>query len=170
METVRKIEPSLPPAPMSLEALYYEYSDMLYRLALVRTRNRQDAEDAVSEAFLRCIRKNPKFENAEHQKAWLITVTINCSKSIVTSAFRRHTTTEDPTASVCDPDRDENGVYAAVLKLPEKQRTAVHLFYYEGYSVLEIANIMASPESTVKSWLFRARQQLKEMLGDNGYV
>ena len=154
------------PVNNDLDALFQTYGDMVYRLALVRTRSVADAEDVVQEVFLRCLRNNPAFKSAEHQKAWLLKVTVNCSKTVLGSAFRRHSVPEDAAGDLVseDPAADST-VYDAVMKLPEKYRTAIHLYYYEEYSVKEIAAAMRTTESTVKSWLHRARGLLKEELG-----
>ncbi len=154
------------PVNNNLDALFELYGDMIYRLALVRTKSVADAEDVVQEVFLRCLKNNPVFQSAEHQKAWLIKVTLNCSKTLLGSAFRRHSAPEDAMGELSSEDETpDSTVYDAVLKLPEKYRTAIHLYYYEDYSVKEIATVMRATESTVKSWLHRARGMLKEMLG-----
>lgn len=154
------------PVNNDLESLFRTYGDMVYRLALVRTRSVADAEDVVQEVFLRCLKNNPSFLSAEHQKAWLIKVTVNCSKTLLGSAFRRHSVPEDAAGELVSEDETpDSTVYDAVLKLPDKYRTAIHLYYYEEYSVKEIASAMRTTESTVKSWLHRARAMLKEALG-----
>lgn len=154
------------PVNNDLDSLYVTYGDMVYRLALVRTRSTADAEDVVQEVFLRCLKNCPTFESAEHQKAWLLKVTVNCSKSLLGSAFRRHAVPEDAAGElVADSQEADPTVYDAVLRLPEKYRTAIHLYYYEDYAVREIAALMRTSESTVKSWLHRARGMLKEALG-----
>ena len=154
------------PVNNDLDTLFRTYGDMVYRLALVRTRSVADAEDVVQDVFLRCLRNNPGFESAEHQKAWLIKVAINCSKSLLGSAFRRHSVPEDAAGDLVSEDEQRDStVYDAVMRLPEKYRTAIHLYYYEDYAVKEIAQVMRASESTVKSWLYRARGMLKEELG-----
>ncbi|MDO4565265.1 MAG: RNA polymerase sigma factor [Clostridia bacterium] len=153
------------PVALETEALFHAYADMVYRLALVRTRNQADAEDVLQDVFFRCVRKQPSFTDREHQKAWLIKVTINCSKNTIGSAFRRHTVSDEALLNRADETPlSDSGVYDEVMKLPERYRTAIHLHYYEGYSVSEIARMMNANESTVKSWLFRARGLLKEQL------
>ena len=165
MESSMPIE-SGEPVSNNLDALFRTYGDMVYRLALVRTKSVADAEDVVQEVFLRCLKHNPVFQSAEHQKAWLIKVTVNCSKTLLGSAFRRHSVPEDALGELASEDETpDSTVYDAVLKLPEKYRTAIHLYYYEDYSIKEIASLMRTTESTVKSWLHRARGMLKEMLG-----
>lgn len=154
------------PVNNDLDSLFVTYGDMIYRLALVRTRSAADAEDVVQEVFLRCLKNNPSFDSAEHQKAWLIKVAINCSKTLLSSAFRRHSVPEDALGELAsDVQETDTTVYDAVMRLPEKYRTAIHLFYYESYSVREIAQMMRTTESTVKSWLHRARGLLKDALG-----
>lgn len=154
------------PVNNDLDTLFHTYGDMVYRLALVRTRSVADAEDIVQEVFLRCLKNSPDFLSAEHQKAWLIKVAVNCSKSLLGSAFRRHSVSEDAAGQLVSEDEPtDSTVYDAVMKLPEKYRTAIHLYYYEDYAVKDIARAMRTTESTVKSWLHRARGMLKEELG-----
>ena len=154
------------PVNNDLDALFQTYGDMIYRLALVRTKSIADSEDVVQEVFLRCLKNNPVFQSAEHQKAWLIKVTINCSKTILGNAFRRHSVPEDALGELAtENESPDSTVYDAVMQLPEKFRTVIHLYYYEEYSVKEIAVAMKTTESTVKSWLHRARGMLKETLG-----
>ncbi|MCL2695355.1 MAG: RNA polymerase sigma factor [Clostridiales bacterium] len=155
------------PNNMDLESLYAAYADMVYRLALLRTRSRADAEDVTQEVFFRCLRRQPVFLSAEHQKAWLLTVTIHCSANLLTTAFRRHTVGEESLAGQAAQEGSDPWVWALVASLPEKYKTAVHLHYYEGYSVAEIARMCKTTESTVKSWLRRARLKLKEQLTED---
>ena len=144
------------------EALFRNYGDMVYRLAFLRTKSAADADDIVQEVFLRCLKAPRHWNSLEHQKAWFITVTLNCAKSFLTSAFRRNTVPARDDLLVEMEERSE--VYGEVLKLPVNYRTVVHLYYYEGYSVAEIAKLMNAREGTVKSWLFRARDMLRELL------
>jgi RNA polymerase sigma-70 factor (ECF subfamily) len=154
------------PVNNDLDTLFQTYGDMIYRLALVRTRSVADAEDVVQEVFLRCLKSQPDFLSEEHQKAWLIKVALNCSKSLLGSAFRRHSVPEEAAGQLASEDEGtDSTVYDAVMRLPEKYRTAIHLYYYEDYAVKEIAQVMRTTESTVKSWLHRARGMLKEELG-----
>ena len=153
--------------PLELDALYEAYADMIYRLALVRTRNRADAEDVLQDVFFRCLRRQPNFRDEEHQKAWLITAAINSSKSLLTTADRRHGAGSEPLETLSSEDDTDDSVYAAVMELPEKYRTAVHLFYYEGYSVEEIGRMTDTNPSTVKSHLHRAREALRRVLKED---
>ena len=151
---------------LDADELYRTYADMVYRLAFLRLRSHADAEDILQEVFVRCLRQNGSFRDAEHQKAWIIRVTINCTKTLATSAWKRHTVSEGDELrdAVLVEMEDHTDVYAAVLALPKDQRTVVHLYYYEGYAVKEIAAMVGSSESAVKSRLFRAREALHERL------
>jgi len=155
------------PVPLDLETLYTAYADMIYRLALVRTRNRADAEDVLQDVFFRCLRRRPVFHDQEHQKAWLITAAIRSSNSLLGRADRRHGVGADALEALSTEDDTDRTVYDAVMALPEKYRTAVHLFYYEGYSVEEIGQMTDTKPSTVKSHLHRAREALRRVLKED---
>ena len=138
------------------------YSNMVYRLALSRTRNIADAEDVLQEVFLRLIHKKPEFENEEHRKAWLIRVTVNCSSKLLTSAWFRRTVPLDEELKF--QTKEKSDVYYAVMELPLKYRTVIHLYHYEDLSISQISHILTINESTIKSQLLRARQLLKTKL------
>ena len=129
-----------------LEQTIEKYSNMVYRLAMARTRNIETSEDVYQEVFLRLARKMPEFESEEHKKAWLIRVTINCSKSILNSSFIKHRADLDENLSFETPERHD--IYYAVLNLPIKYRTVIHLYYYENYSIKEISKILRKNENT----------------------
>lgn len=160
MEQQPKASP--PIAADNVDALFEAYADMVYRLAFLRTKSAADADDTVQEVFLRALRAKPAWNDLNHQKAWFLKVTINCTKSLLTSAWRRHTVPEDENLLL--EMQTQTDVYPYVLALPVKYRTVVHLYYYEGYRVAEIARMTGANESTVKSQLFRARDMLREQL------
>lgn len=145
-----------------LEELVNTYGDMVYRLALARTRKKEMAEDVFQEVFLKIGKRMPTFENSEHEKAYIIRTTINCSKTHLDSKYLKRVVELKENLSFETPERNE--IYYAVLELPIKYRTAIHLFYYEEYKIEEIAKIMKSNENTVKSWLLRAREMLKNKI------
>lgn len=143
-----------------LEDTIEKYSNMIYRLAIARTRNVENAQDVYQEVFLRLAKKMPQFESEEHKKAWLIRVTINCSKNILNSSFERHRADLDENLKFDTPEKHE--IYYEVLKLPIKYRTVIHLYYYEEYSIKEISQILKVNENTIKSRLARARKELEK--------
>lgn len=139
-----------------------KYFDTVYRLALARTKDKAHAEDVTQDVFLRYIKTDKAFDSEEYIKAWLLRVTINCSNSLFTSSWYKNTAplTED----ISFESEEKSAVYYAVMELPSKYRTVVYLFYYDGMSVAEIAQIMNTKESTVKSQLHRSREMLKKLL------
>ncbi len=145
------------------EAVFRKYADTVYRLAFVRTGSKNDSDDILQEVFLRYMKVWGKMESEEHIKATLIRITVNCSNSLLSSAWFKRTDPLDENISVIDDNTAENALYE-VLKLPVKYRTVIHLHYYMGYSVAEIAGITKTNPSTVKTRLARARGQLKKTL------
>lgn len=146
---------------ISASEAFNKYSDMVYRLAFARVKNKYDADDILQEVFLRFMKQKSKPNNEEHTKALLIRITINCTKSLFTSSYFKKTQGLDENISVTMPERD---TLDAVLSLPVKYRTVIHLHYYCGYKIEEIAEILHTKPSTVKSQLLRARQKLKNYL------
>lgn len=143
--------------------IFEKYADMVYRLAFVRTKSESDSDDVLQEVFLRYMKVSNKMESEEHVKAMLLRITVNCSKSLLTSSWFKKTEPLNDTLSYTD-NVSEGSVLSEVLKLPTKLRTAVHLHYYCGYSVKEIAKIEGINESTVKTHLSRARAILRTSL------
>ena len=139
------------------------WGDMVYRLALARTASVPDAEDVFQEVFLRYFRHEDELDTDEHRKAWLIRCTVNRCKSLLASPWRRRTVPLETAAEVGVED-DYREVYSAVLSLPAKYRAAIHLHYFEGLSVAEMAQALGVPEGTVKSQLSRGRALLRDML------
>lgn len=133
------------------------YSDSMLRAAYSVLKSTEDAEDAVQEVFLKLLQKKPQFRNSEHEKAWLLRVTINISKNMMKSLSRSSlpVTEEIP----CSDEKSE--LLAVVMSLPERYRTVIHLYYYEGYSIKETAAILKLPTATVGTRLARARNLLK---------
>ena len=137
------------------------YADTVYRVAVHNTRCTSDAEDVSQEVFLRLLQSRRTFRDTEHLKAWLIRVTINLCRNHL-----RDTRREIPTEEVPAPlHTDSDSVLDAVRALPENQRNAIYLHYYEGYTAAEIASILESRQNTVLSWLRRGRETLRETLG-----
>lgn len=143
-----------------LEKMIEKYSDMIYRLALTRTKSKENSEDVYQEVFLRLSKKLPDFESEEHEKAWLIRVTINCSKNLLSSKFLKYK--EELKDDITFETKERHDIYYAVQELPLKYRTIIHLYYYENYKINEISKILNIKENTIKSNLSRAREKLKQ--------
>jgi len=140
-----------------------KYFDMVYRLALARTKDKELANDVCQDVFIRYIKSDKDFDSEEHVKAWLIRVTINLSKGVFTSSWFKKTVPLSEELVFNQPESSD--LYTQVQKLPKKYLTVIHLHYYEDMPVAEIARLLKMKESTVKSHLFRARNELKKMLG-----
>ncbi len=149
-------------------SLIDKYFDTVYLLALSRTKDKHHAEDVTQDVFLRYIKTDKQFESEEHVKAWLIRVTINCTNSLFTSSFYKNTA--PLTDEIKFEMKEKSDVYYAVANLPLRYRTVIHLFYYEDMSIKDIANIMKTKESTIKSQLHRGRALLEKSLkGSDDY-
>lgn len=146
-----------------MENILRAYGDMVYRVALTHTVSREDAEDATQEVFLAYARQRPAFNSETHAKAWFLRVTIRICGKMRMSAKRRGTA-ELP-QSAASPERVGGDVWLAFLSLPPKYKTVVYLFYYEHFSVRQIAATLSVSENAVKKRMERARAQLKEILG-----
>lgn len=147
----------------SIDAVVEKYADMVYRLACAQTGRRESADDVFQEVFLRLVRKNPTFASEEHRKAWLLRVTINCARKMGTSAWKRRVVPMEILPESGEPDQDGEALALrdALDRLPERERTALHLFYYEGLTAREIGDVTGEKEPTVRSRLTRARAQLR---------
>lgn len=142
-----------------------KYFDTVYRLALSQTKEKHYAEDVTQEVFLKFFKAEKSFESEEHIKAWLIRVTLNCSKDVFLSSwFKKSAPLSEADGKITFDTTEKSDVYYAVSELPAKYRTVIHLFYYEDYSVKEIAQILKAKESTVKSQMMRGRNLLKDKL------
>lgn len=149
-------------ADVSDQTVIETYFNMVYKLALSQTKSKTSADDVTQEVFLRYLKNTKHFESEEHRKAWLIRVTLNCSKNVFSNAWFQKTV---PLSEELSFEEQETGdVYYAVLELPVKYRSVIHLFYYEDLSVEEISSILNRPQSTVKSQLFRGRELLRRKL------
>ena len=149
----------------SVSVLAERYGDRLYRAAFAVCRHPQDAEDVVQETLLEYHRGGKEFDSDEHIRAWLIRVAVNKAKNATVCFWRRNRRSleeyEDALTFEVDGDRD---LLDAVLRLPERYRIVIHLFYYEDYSIREIAKLLRLSEGAVKSRLNRARKRLRNQL------
>ncbi len=159
------------------------HGDTVYRLALCRTQNTADAEDVYQDVFLRLLgqtaegwdcaaaaqfierRSADAKLDGEHLKAWLIRTTLNRCADLHRFRLRRPTLSLEELPDTACPDDESAELWEAVNRLPEKLRTAVHLYYVEGYATEEIAAMTDCPAATVRTRLRRARLKLKDLLG-----
>ena len=143
------------------------YLDTAFRLALSACGNAADAEDAVQNAMLRLWRTDTDFESGEHLRRWLIRVTVNECRRIAGHPWRRRSV---PLESCPEPvleDREKRALWEAVAALPEKYRVPLYLYYYEGYAVDEVGELLDLKPSTVQTRLARGRERLKKLLTED---
>ena len=152
-----------------IERVLQQYANLVYRIAFSQTQNKNDADDVFQEVFLQYIKRNRAFESSEHEKAWLIRVTINFCKKLWNSAWFRHTVGFDQEMVFEMPE--ENDISHALSQLPPIYCSVIHLFYYEDMSIAQISEVLGKKESTVRTRLTRARELLRTKLkGDFDYV
>ena len=139
-----------------------KHKHRLFRLAVSCLKRQADAEDVLQEVFIKYYRFAPDFADAEHEKAWLIRVTVNSCISLIRSPWRKIIFPIPETIPA--PEPESRRLIGLVRRLPSKYAIALHLHYYEDYSVKEIASILRISEGTVKSRLSRARKQLGDLI------
>jgi len=143
-------------------------SNMVYRLAFSQMKNRADADDVYQEVFLRYIKKKPIFNDNEHEKAWFIRVTLNCSKTNLKSFWKTKACPLDENIENISVDSED--LSFALKKLSKKHNAVLHLFYYEDMTVERIAEVLDLNEANVRMLLTRARRKLKEILEKEQYL
>ena len=147
------------------EVIVDKYKDNLFSVAFNICRNAADADDVVQDTLIQYHTAEKQFDSEQHIRAWLLRVAINKAKNINMSFFRRASVPlEDYIETLVFETSEEKDLLEAVLRLPEKYRIAIHLFYYEEYSVKEISEILHTSESNVKVRLSRGRKLLKTSL------
>ena len=162
MTGIVRVEPAF---QFEIDDAVKEYADMVYRLAVLNTSSKIEAEDIFQEVFLKLFRHKDRIKSEAHLKAWLIRVTINQCRSVMSSAWKRKTVSMEAVAETAAPqEEDYSEVYDAVKALPEKYRQVIHLFYYEQLSIAQISQLLDRNEATVKTQLSRGRSLLKDKL------
>ncbi|MGN1480862.1 sigma-70 family RNA polymerase sigma factor [Porcipelethomonas sp.] len=147
-----------------MESIYDKFKNTVFRTAFAYCKNYAEAEDVTSDVFVKCFTSEKKFEDDNHLKAWLIRVTINRCKDIFKSFRFKNLVSLDDAQKLTYEAPEENEVYNAVMSLPKKYRTVIHLFYYEQYSTREIAQITQRSDTAVRTQLCRGRDILKKKL------
>lgn len=145
-------------------AIYERRIDMVYRICFTYMKERLQAEDAAQETFLRLLDSGASFSDEAHEKAWLIVTARNVCKNELRRRQRSEISLESAAEpAVGQPELDET--LQAVLQLPERQKIAIYLHYYEGYSAVQIGKLFKRPANTVRSDLRRGRETLRRTLG-----
>ena len=141
------------------------YADTVKRICMVHLKNRADTEDIFQTVFLKYVLSSQVFESPEHEKAWIIRVTVNAYRDLLKSFFRTRTVPLDQLPERAKGQKEDySELLEAVLSLPEKYKDVVYLYYYEGYKAEEIGRLLGKKVNTVYTLLTRARHLLKEKL------
>ena len=146
----------------NMSRIMESYGDMLYRICLIMLKNETDAEDAVQESFIAYMKKTPKFQSGEHEKAWLIRVATNKCRDIMRFRKRNETMSDELLENYIS-DEESTEVIETLMLLPEKIRIVMLLHYVEGYKVEEIAKIIGKTQSAVKMRLAKGRKLFEEI-------
>lgn len=149
----------------SLHELAAMYQDNLFAVAFNICQNTRDAEDVIQDTFVQYYTTKKEFDSEEHIRAWLIRVAVNKAKNVTRTFWRRNKVSiEDFTEMLAFETPESETLFETVMQLPKKYRIVIHLYYYEDYSVGEIAKILKLSESNVKTRLMRGRAKLREVL------
>lgn len=148
---------------------YDEYADMLYKIAYLHTANHAESEDILQEVFVKLLKKSPKFNDSRHEKAWLIRVCTNCSYDYLKSSRRKNVPLNDEILGADSDDDRKIDLLKALAALDKKYKTVIYLYYYEDFTVEEIAKAISLSQSAVKMRLKRGRESLKKILEGYDY-
>jgi RNA polymerase sigma-70 factor (ECF subfamily) len=153
-------------SPHNIEDIYRRHFDMVYRVSFSYLKNQPDAEDATADVFAKLMRKNIVFQDAEHEKAWLIRTAINTCKDHLKHWWRSRVNIDDCENLQSDNPFHIDETLQAVMGLPARYKDVIYLFYYEGYTSEEIAGMLKKPHATIRSRLREARKLLRGVLED----
>ena len=144
------------------ERIIRQYADMIYRIAVHHTGSQADAEDILQDVCVELLTRCPCHGDPEHLKAWLIRVTVNQCRSLHRLAWRRKCEPLEDHRDLAQPE--DVSVMEEIRQLPETMRDIIYLYYYEEYTIAEIAEILRKNPNTVSSALQRARRRLRDLL------
>ncbi len=142
--------------------IYNQYSNNILRISYTYLKNSTLCEDVLQDVMLKIINKNIKFTDSKKEKAWIIKVTTNLCKDILKSSWYKKNVELQEDLSYLPKEQEE--ILSEVLKLPEKYRITIYLYYYEDYSLKQISRLMKRNESTIGTWLSRGKKKLAENL------
>lgn len=156
---------SLRRSDKEITEIYERHFSMVYRVCFSYMKNPQDTNDMVQNTFMKLIDHEVEFQNAEHEKAWLIVTASNLCKNHLRHWWQKGSSLDEYQNIADDTPFEVDETLEVVLGLPEKYKTAIYLYYYEGYNSAEIAEILKQPQSTIRNYLHRGRNILKDKLG-----
>lgn len=145
--------------------IYERHVGTVYRICFSYMKNKTDTEDAVQNTFVKLINNNKKFQNEEHERAWLIVTATNLCKDYFRHWWQKREPIEAYENIIDHSSIEVDETLEAVISLPDKYKTVIYLYYYEGYSSAEIAGLLHRPKSTIRNYLHEGREILKRKLG-----
>ena len=167
-------------AQMVVERLIEDYGQDVLKIAYLYVKDQQLAEDIFQEVFYKVMKNYHKFEHLSSEKTWLIRITINTCKDLLRTSWLRRVTTfgtlEEQNQTQHEQPFDmtqsesNNELYEMIMKLPQRYKEVILLFYYEDFSYDEMAKILNIPKGTVQSRLARGREKLKKMMEERGEI
>lgn len=152
-----------------MAALYRRHVSMVYQICLMLLKNVPDAEDATQNVFRKVMEQDKPFRDPEHEKAWLIVTARNECRDQLKHWWRKNRESETALLQVSSRQPEDNGLKELIWELPEQDRLVLYLYYYQGYTAQEIAELLGKNPSTVRTWLVRARKKLKLRMEAEGY-
>jgi RNA polymerase sigma-70 factor (ECF subfamily) len=161
-----------------ISRLVEEYGNDVLRIATVILKSKELAEDVYQETFLRVVRSYSGYRGESSEKTWIISIAVNVCRDYMRSAWKRRVvvtddfltyTADDDTEEIIEKRSEKQMLINAIMKLPDKYREIIHLFYYQEMGVKDIANVLKIPGGTVKSRLFKARTLLHDMIGGEAH-
>jgi len=147
-----------------IAAIYHRHKDMLYRICFAYMKSQSETEDSIQDTFVNLIKAAPVFESSGHEKAWLIRAASNVCKNALRHWWRKRESLEDQTELYARDEFKIDETFQVVMGLPDKYKTVVYLYYYEGYDSTEIARILEKPQSTIRYYLSQARTLLRGVI------
>ena len=149
-----------------IEVTIKRYANLIFRLAYTNLKNHHDAEDVLQDVSVALVRGNPPFDDEKHLKNWIVTATLNRCRDIYRSAWRNRTEPLEDYLALQAPETQS--VMEELWQLPENYRNIIYLYYYEGFTIPEIAEILGKSPNTIGSGLQRARKKLEKILTEEG--
>ena len=145
--------------------IYERHVNMVYRVCFSFMKNTADTEDRVQDTFIQLISSDMDFQSEEHEKAWLIVTASNLCKNHLRHWWQKRFNIDDYENVATTQPFEIDETLAVVMALPDKYKLTLYLYYYEGYNSTEIARLMEKPQSTIRNYLHRGRNILREKLG-----
>lgn len=151
-------------APQQAERFVDVYADPILRLCLSYSLSREDAQDICQDIFLKLLERRQQFETPEHERAFILRMAINACKNLLKSAGRRRVVPMDRAERVAAPEGPSGELMELIRSLPRHYGVVVYLFYYEGYSLDEIAKLCGCTPAAARKRLSRSRNLLRKEL------